>query len=84
MKDTKFTVRVSRDLLENVKVFAEKNNTTLTELIESFLKNIPSQFPLENAPIVRRLSGSFPKNLSIQDYRDHLEDKYGKQTKCIT
>jgi hypothetical protein len=78
MKDTKLTVRVSRDLLENVKVFAEKNNTTLTELIESFLKNIPSQFPLENAPIVRRLSGSLPKNLSIQDYRDHLEDKYGQ------
>jgi hypothetical protein len=78
MKDTKLTVRVSRDLLENVKVYAEKNNTTLTELIESFLKNIPSQFPLENAPIVRRLSGSLPKNLSIQDYRDHLEDKYGQ------
>jgi len=78
MKDTKLTVRVSRDLLENVKVYAEKNNTTLTELIESFLKNIPSQFPLENAPIVRRLSGSLPKNLSIQDYRNHLEDKYGQ------
>jgi len=78
MKDTKLTVRVSRDLLENVKVYPEKNNTTLTELIESFLKNIPSQFPLENAPIVRRLSGSLPKNLSIQDYRDHLEDKYGQ------
>lgn len=78
MKDTKLTVRVSRDLLENVKVYAEKNNTTLTELIESFLENIPSQFPLENAPIVRRLSGSLPQNLSIQDYRDHLEDKYGQ------
>jgi hypothetical protein len=78
MKNTKLTVRVSRDLLENVKVFAEKNNTTLTELINSFLKNIPSQFPLENAPNVRRLSGSLPKNLSIQDYRDHLEDKYGQ------
>lgn len=78
MKDTKLTVRVSRDLLENVKVYAEKNNTTLTELIEAFLKNIPPQFPLENAPIVRRLSGSLPKNLSIQDYRNHLEDKYGQ------
>lgn len=83
MKDTKLTVRVSRDLLDNVKVYAEKNNTTLTDLIESFLKNIPSQFPLENAPIVRRLSGSLPQNLSVQDYKDHLEDKYGQQTNCI-
>lgn len=76
MKDAKLTVRVSRELLDNVKVYAEKNNTTLTDLIESFLKNIPSQIPLENAPIVRRLSGSLPKNLSVQDYRDHLEEKY--------
>lgn len=73
IKDAKFTIRVSRDLLENAKVYAEKNNTTVTELIESFLKNIPSHFLLENAPIVRRLSGSLPKNLAVRDYRDHLE-----------
>ena len=45
MKDTKFTVRISRELLENAKIYEEKNNTTLTDLIESFLKNIPSQYP---------------------------------------
>jgi hypothetical protein len=78
MRDTKLTVRVSRDLLENVKVYAEKNNTTLTDLIESFFKNIPSQFPLENSPVIRRLTGSLPQNLSTQDYRNHLEDKYGQ------
>ena len=78
MKDTKLTVRVSRDLLENVKVYAKKNNTTLSDLIEAFLKNIPSQYPLENAPIVRRLSGSLPQNVSIQDYKDHLDEKYNQ------
>ena len=78
MKDTKFTVRISRELLENAKIYEEKNNTTLTDLIESFLKNIPSQFHLENAPIVRRISGSLPQNLSMQDYRNHLEEKFGQ------
>ncbi|PKO08284.1 MAG: hypothetical protein CVU40_15990 [Chloroflexi bacterium HGW-Chloroflexi-2] len=68
MKDTKLTVRVSRELLENARVYAEKNHTTLTELLESFLKNISSQFPLEITPIVMRLSGSLPQNLSVQDY----------------
>jgi hypothetical protein len=68
MKDTKLTVRVSRVLLENASVYAEKNHTTLTELLESFLKNISSQFPLEITPIVMRLSGSLPQNLSVQDY----------------
>ena len=78
MKDAKFTVWISREILENAMIYAEKNHTTLPELIESFLKNIPSQFFLENAPIVRRLSGSLPQNLSIQDYRNQLEEKFGQ------
>jgi hypothetical protein len=78
MEETKLTVRVSRDLLENVKRYAAQNNTTLTELIESYLSRIPAQHPLENAPIVRRLSGILPANVTIQDYKNHLDEKYGQ------
>jgi hypothetical protein len=78
MEQTKLTVRVPRDLLENVKRYAAQNNTTLTDLIEAYLRRIPAQGPLEDAPIVRRLSGILPENLSIQDDREHLEDKYGQ------
>lgn len=78
MNETKLTVRVSRDLVENAKAFAAQNHTTLTQLIESFLERLPTQHPLENAPIVRRLSGSLPQNVTTQDYKDHLEQKYGQ------
>lgn len=78
MQETKLTVRVPRDLLENVKRYASQNNTTLTKLIEAYLRRIPVQAPLENAPIVRRLSGALSQNVSIQDYKEHLEEKYGK------
>lgn len=77
MKDTKLTVRVSRDLLENAKEFAKNNNTTLTSLIEAFLQNIPNKYNLENANIVRRLSGILSQDVNIQDYKNHLEHKYG-------
>jgi hypothetical protein len=77
-QQTKLTVRVPRDLLENVKRYAAENNTTLTDLIEAYLRRIPAQPPLEDAPIVRRLSGVLPENISIQDHRQHLEDKYGR------
>jgi hypothetical protein len=77
MEQTKLTVRVSRELLENVKQYAARNNTTLTNLIEAYLQRVPRQEPLENAPIVRRLSGTLPNDLSVQEYREHLEDKYG-------
>ena len=78
MEQTKLTVRVPRDLLENVKRYAAQNNTTLTDLIETYLRRIPAQASLDNAPIVRRLSGILPENLSLQDYHEHLEQKYGQ------
>ena len=77
MQETKLTVRVPRDLLENIKRYAAQNNTTLTDLIEAYLRRIPSRQPLENAPIVRRLSGTLPSDVTLQDYKQHLEKKYG-------
>ena len=78
MQNTKLTVRVPRDLLENLKRYAAQNNTTLTDLIEAYLRRIPAQPSLEKAPIVRRLSGSMSADVSIQDYREHLDEKYGQ------
>jgi hypothetical protein len=77
MQETKLTVRVPRDLLENVKRYAAQNNTTLTNLIEAYLRHIPAEQSLENAPIVRRLSGALSPDVTIQDYKKHLEEKYG-------
>ncbi|MBN2387234.1 MAG: hypothetical protein JXB85_09445 [Anaerolineales bacterium] len=77
MQKDKLTVRVPRDLLENIKRYAAQNNTTLTNLIEAYLRRIPSQQPLEEAPIVRRLSGTLPPGATVQDHRQYLEEKYG-------
>jgi len=78
MQHTKLTVRVPRDLLENIKRYAAQNNTTLTDLIEAYLRRIPAQPPLENAPIVRRLTGTLSSEVTIQDHKKHLEEKYGQ------
>ncbi len=78
MQETKLTVRVPRNLLENAKRYATQNNTTLTNLIEAYLRRIPAQASLENAPIVRRLSGTLSQNVSIEDYKAHIEKKYGQ------
>ncbi|MBN1450708.1 MAG: hypothetical protein JW963_06805 [Anaerolineales bacterium] len=78
MQNTKLTVRVSRDLLENVKRYAQQHNTTLTALIEAYLRRIPAQEPFEDAPIVRRLSGTLSQDVTIQDHKEHLAEKYGR------
>jgi hypothetical protein len=80
MEKTKLTVRVPRDLLEGAKRYASEHDTTLTRLVSEFLRQLSSQGdPLTDAPIVRRLSGTLSQDVSIEDYRKHLEQKYGRE-----
>jgi hypothetical protein len=79
METKKMTVRVPRDLLEQAKQYARENDTTLTRLITVYLGQIAAdQEPLADAPIVRRLSGSLSQDVTLEDYYQHLEDKYGR------
>jgi hypothetical protein len=78
--DTKLTVRVPRKLLERAKRYASAHNTTLTALLSAYLESIPAELEsLDDAPIVRRLTGSLSQNVSVEDYKKHLEEKYGER-----
>ncbi len=75
--ETKLTVRVPEQLLREAKRYARQNGTTLTRLISAYLLRITQEAPdLEDAPIVRRLSGSLSQEVSERDYRDYVENKY--------
>jgi hypothetical protein len=77
--DTKLTVRVPRHLLLNAKRYAQEHHTTLTALISTYLQQIPSEPDvLEHAPGVKRLTGILSPDVSTEDYKRHLEDKYGR------
>jgi len=78
MPETKLTVRIPRDLLENARRYASQNHTTLTDLIKAYLQRLPVDKSLENAPIVRRLSGVLSEKASVADYRKHAQEKYGQ------
>ena len=78
MQETKLTIRLPRKLLENAKRYARQQNTTLTNLISEYLIQIPAPLhALENAPIVRRISGTLSQDVSTEDYKQHLAEKYG-------
>ena len=77
MDTTKMTVRVPRDLLERAKRYARENDTTLTRLVTAYFDGLEiSDDPLADAPIVRRLSGSLSQDMTVETYRQHLEEKY--------
>jgi hypothetical protein len=78
MEKTKLTIRLPRDLLEGAKQYAKEHDTTLTRLVSEYLRRLGAQDgPLADAPAVRRLSGILSPDASVEDYRKHLENKYG-------
>jgi Family of unknown function (DUF6364) len=78
MEETKLTVRVSRARLENAKRYAREHDTTVTSLIDAYLARISAQEPLDEAPIVDRISGTLSTSVSRDDYHKHLDEKYGR------
>lgn len=77
MRKTKLTVRIPQDVLDNFRRFAEEKNTTMTSLVEAYLRRIPHLEIPDDAPIVRRLSGTLSQQVSIKDHKKHLAEKYG-------
>ncbi len=78
METTKLTIRVSRNVLEGAKQYARENQTTLTRLVSEYLRRLTDETdPLVDAPIVQRLSGTLSQNVSVKDYQQYLEQKYG-------
>lgn len=76
--DTNLTVRVPLTTLEKARLYAKANNTTLTALISSYLEHLPTEpKPLDNAPIVRQITGLLSPDISEVDYKRHLEEKFG-------
>jgi Family of unknown function (DUF6364) len=78
MEETKLTIRVRRDWIEGAKLYASQNNTTLTRLVSEYLRRLSNQSNfLEDAPIVQSLAGTLSQEVSLQDYKEYLEKKYG-------
>ncbi|MCC6369898.1 MAG: hypothetical protein IT236_02710 [Bacteroidia bacterium] len=80
--DTKLTLKLDGDIIEQAKIYAKKKNTSLSKLIESYLGLLVD--PKDNqdvTPLVKSLSGviNLPKNTDYKkDYKKHLLNKYSK------
>ena len=80
--DTKLTLKLNGDIIEQAKTYAKKKNTSLSKLIESYLGMLVE--PNENqvvTPLVKSLSGviDLPKDFdSKTNYRKHVLNKYSK------
>lgn len=80
--DTKLTLKLDGNIIEQAKVYAKKKNTSLSKLIESYLGMLvdPDE-KQEITPLVKSLSGviDLPNDFdSKKAYKKHLLNKYAK------
>lgn len=88
--NTKLTLTMDKTVIERAKKYAKREDRSLSNLVESYLKAITKQDKVkqeenseqnkyELSPIVKSLKGSFkaPKTLDYRKELDkRLEDKY--------
>ncbi len=78
--DTKLTLKLDKQIIENAKIYAKEKKISLSKMIESYLQSITkdSEEMIEITPFVKSLSGVI--KLSDEDYKkdyyDYLNKKY--------
>jgi len=75
----KLTVRVDEKWIEAAKDYAREHNTSLSRLISEFLKTIAKdEEGFGRGPVLRRLAGILPADVSLDEHREQLAEKYGR------
>lgn len=80
--NTKLTLKLQKDVIEQAKIYARKHQVSLSALVENYFKFLairkqPSE--IELSPMVQELSGiiDLPEDFDLQkEYTDYLTEKY--------
>jgi len=78
--ETKLTLKLDQSVIKSVKVYAEKNNRSLSKLVEDYFRNLILESDNKRnqiSPLVQELSGIISAtDLNRINYTDYLESKY--------
>ena len=79
--NTKLTLRLNSNVIQRAKNWAQKNKTSLSKMIESYLNSVTRQKSedIEITPLIESLSGiiELPENYDYKkEYSDHISEKY--------
>ena len=78
--ETKLTLKLDQNVIKSVKIYAARNNRSLSKLVEDYFRNLimESNNNKKNiSPLVQELSGIISeKDIEGLNYTDYLESKY--------
>lgn len=79
--ETKLTLRLRKNVIDQAKKYASEHETSLSKLIENYLLAVTSESEQDNyiSPLVKSLSGVIKLSSDTDlnsEYHKHLSDKY--------
>ncbi len=81
--ETKLTLRLNDHVIKRAKIYAKKQRTSLSKMIESYLDSLTKEKSTEQeteiTPLIESLSGviDLPKDFDYKkEYRDYIIEKY--------
>jgi hypothetical protein len=76
---SKLTLSVDDNVITRAKKYAKIHNVSVSEMVETYLTSVVfvynSQADPPATPVLRSMRGLL-KNAEIEDYREHLANKY--------
>ena len=74
------TLSLDEDAVKRGEQYSKLHNTNISELVNRFLSALPVGEEDENkfSPTVRRLIGVAPDGDAVQEYHEHLLEKYDR------
>jgi len=74
----KLTIRVDGRLIEQTKEYAALHNTSISQLVEAYLRDLSRREMEAHSPLVQELAGLIPPDADAENaYYQYLLEKYG-------
>lgn len=73
----KLTLSVDEQIIERAHRYSRRHNVSISQLVSNYLARLSESEPERSySPTVRRLIGILPRDVSVEEYHRHLEEKH--------
>jgi glutamate synthase domain-containing protein 3 len=77
--NTKLTLNIDKEIIEEAKIYAKSHQVSLSKLIENYLNSLTRQTKKQSSVslLVESLTGIIPNDYDEKkDYRNYIDQKY--------
>jgi len=77
--NTKLTLNIDKEVIEEAKTYAKSHQVSLSKLIENYLNSLTRETKKRSSvsPLVESLTGIIPSDYDEKkDYRNYIDKKY--------